>query len=182
MWLYQLNAWVIIVVFVFQIIQGHVQWCSFDLLQVQQLNSLVMDGKTEPLKCLLFNNHAMIHVLQYLSIIEQIKDRIEAVALNFLQIFYVCSILHLFLSFNYSLYQRGLCQLFIINCPWRYGGKPPLSYLEVQNQLLIFNREQINKCEGLFHLVTNGKDCSGSYCTVWSHHHWSLCWNPRNSH
>lgn len=66
----------------------------------------------------------MIHVLQYLSIIEQIKDRIEAVSLNFLQIFYVCSILHLFPSFNYSLCQRGLCQLFLINCPWGYGGKP----------------------------------------------------------
>lgn len=61
------------------------------------------------------NNHAMIHVLRYLSIIEQIKDRIEAVSLNFLQIFYVYSILHLFPSFNYSLYQGGLCQLFIIN-------------------------------------------------------------------
>lgn len=91
------------------------------------------------------NNHAMIHVLLYLSIIEQIKDKIEAVSLNFLQIFYVCSILHLFPSFNYSRYQRGLCQLFIMNimsislCPWRYGRKPLLSYLEVQNQLLIFS-------------------------------------------
>lgn len=128
------------------------------------------------------NNHAIIHVLQYLSIIEQIKDRIEAVSLNFLQIFYVCSILHLFPSFNYSLYQRGLCQLFIINCPWRYVRKPLLSYLEVQNHFQSWKWMQTTKCEGLFYLVTNEKDCSSSYCTVWSHHHWSLCWNPRNCH
>lgn len=88
------------------------------------------------------NNPAMIHVLQYLSIIEQIKDRLEAVSLNFLQICYVFSILHLFPSFNYSLHQRGLCQLFIINCPWRYGRKPLLRYLEVQNHFQFW--KQIN--------------------------------------
>lgn len=126
------------------------------------------------------NNHAMIHVLKYLSIIEQIKDRIEAVSLNFLQIFYVYSILHLFPSFNYSLYQEGLCQLFIINCPWRCGRKPLLSYLEDQNNFQSW-KQLNNQMWGFIPSFHKWKDCSGSYCIVWSHHHWSSCWNPKLS-